>query len=92
MWFPQLLNPVQYLIENAFHLGWKKQRHLTLHSYLFWLEELVYCHCETDTSSRACLSLTLHLLATVLHVSLSQGDADSISEMFQCKEQVIQQL
>lgn len=92
MWFPQLLNPVQYLIENVFVSSTQDERHLMLHSYLFWLEELVCFPCEIDTSSRGCLSLALHLPATVLHVSLSRGDADSISEMFQCKAQVLQQL
>ena len=83
---------MQYLIENVFVSPTQHERHLTFHSYLFWLEELVYFPCEIDTSSRACLSLTLHLPATVLHVSLSRGDADSTSEMLQCKEQVTQQL
>lgn len=93
MWFPQLLNPVQYLIENVFFFfsPTQDERHLAFHSYLFWLEELVYFPCAIDTS-RVFLSFTLHLPATVLHVSLSQGDADSISEVFQCEEQVMQQL
>lgn len=67
------------------------ERHLTLHIFLSLLEESVYFSCETDAFSRACLSLTLHLLAVVLHVCLSQGSADSNHEMFQCKDQVNQQ-
>lgn len=92
MTFPQLSNLVQYLIENAFISPTQDERHLTFHIFLSLLEESVYFSCEIDASSSTCLSLTLHLLAVVLHVSLSQGGADSISEIFQCKDQVNQQL
>lgn len=68
------------------------ERHLTFHIFLSLLEESVYFSREIDASSSTCLSLTLHLLAVVLHVSLSQGGADSTSEIFQCKDQVNQQL
>lgn len=90
--FPKLLNLVQYLIENVFISPTQDERHLTFHIFLSLLEESVYISCEIDASSRACLSLTLHLLAVVLHVCLSQGGADSISEIFQCKDHVNEQL
>lgn len=90
--FPQLLNLVQYLIGSVFISPTQDERHLTFHIFLSLLEESVCFSCEIDAFSGACLSLTLRLLAVVLHVCLSQGGADSISETFQCKDQVNQQL
>lgn len=84
MTFSQLLN-LQYLIENLFISPTQEERHLTFPIFLSLLEESVYISCGIEASSRACLSLTLHLLAVVLPVCLSQGGADSISEIFQCK-------
>lgn len=89
---PQLLNLLQYLIENVFISLTQDEGHLTFHIFLSPLEESVYIFCEVDVSSRACLSLTLHFQAVVLQVCLRQGGAESISEIFQCKNQVNKQL
>lgn len=78
-------------MENVFISPIQDERHLTFHIFSSLLGESVYISCGIDASFRACLSLALYLLAVVQPVCLNQGGPDSISEIFQCKDQVNQE-